>query len=194
FPASRCLSLAALARVAALVFIVATSIGLAACKSGNQVAAKGSGATEPRAVKTAPATEVSMERTVPVTGTLAAYEQATLSAKVPGRVQSISVDLGSVVKQGQLIAQIEQQDYKLRLAQAEAALAQARARVGLSPDGQDEKVNPEETGTVRQARAQLEDAKVKFDRAVALSQKGVISHAQFEAAEVDHKVALSRYQ
>src|SRR5262249_50571911 len=117
-----------------------------------------------------------------------------ISAKVPGRVQSISVDLGSVVKQGQTIAQIEQQDYKLRLAQAEAALAQARARVGLSPDGQDEKVNPEETGTVRQARAQLEDAKIKYDRAVALSQKGVISHAQFEAAEVDHKVALSRYQ
>ena len=135
-----------------------------------------------------------MEQTVTVTGTLAAYDQATVSAKVPGRMKSISVDLGSVVKQGQIIAQIEQQDYQLRLQQAEAALAQARARVGLPPEGKDDRIDPEKTGTVRQAQALLDDAKLKFERARNLVQRGVLAKAQLDAAESEYKVALSRYQ
>ncbi|HSB08436.1 MAG TPA: efflux RND transporter periplasmic adaptor subunit [Blastocatellia bacterium] len=135
-----------------------------------------------------------MERTVTVTGTLAAYDQATVSAKVPGRLGSISVDLGSVVKQGQKVAQIEPQDYQLRLQQAEAALAQARAKVGLPPEGKDDRVEVENTGTVRQAQALLDDAKLKLERARSLFQRGVLPRAQLDGADAEHKVALSRYQ
>jgi RND family efflux transporter MFP subunit len=169
---------------------------VSACKSGYPVSAKNAAfdLKEARQVKVALVTEVSMERAVTVTGTLAAYDQATVSAKVPGRVQTIIVDLGSVVKQGQMIAQLDSQDYKLRLQQAEAALAQARARVGLSPDGKDDRINPEETGTVRQARALLDDAKLKRERASSLFAQGVIAQAQLDAADADLKVAMSRYQ
>jgi RND family efflux transporter MFP subunit len=99
-----------------------------------------------------------------------------------------------VVRKGQVIAQLEQQDYKLRVQQAEAAMAQARARLGLSPDGADDRVSAEETGTVRQAKAVLDDAKVKRDRAAKLVQQGVVSRAELDTAESDYKVALSRYQ
>ena len=167
------------------------------CKSGYPVSAKnnaGSDSREARTVKTTRASEVAMEQTVTVTGTLAAYDQATVSAKVPGRVKSIAVDLGSVVRQGQIIAQLEQQDYQLRLQQAEAGLAQARARIGLSPEGADDRVDPEKTGTVRQAQALLEDSKLKLDRAQNLFQRGVLPKAQLDGAEADYKVAQSRYQ
>lgn len=169
----------------------------AACKSGYPVSARnspGAETKEPRQVKVARASQVSMEQMVTVTGTLAAYDQATVSAKVPGRVKSIAVDLGSVVKQGQIIAQIEQQDYQLRLQQAEAALAQARARVGLPPEGKDDRIDPEKTGTVRQAQALLDDAKLKLERAESLFQRGVLAKAQLDGAEAEYKVALSRYQ
>jgi multidrug efflux pump subunit AcrA (membrane-fusion protein) len=43
-----------------------------------------------------------MERAVIAVGSLTAREQATLSVKVPGRLQTMAVDLGSVVKQGDL--------------------------------------------------------------------------------------------
>jgi RND family efflux transporter MFP subunit len=135
-----------------------------------------------------------MEQTVTVTGTLAAYDQATVSAKVPGRLKSIAVDLGSVVKQGQTIAQLEQQDYQLRLQQAEAGLAQARARLGLPPEGNDDRIDPVKTGTVRQAQALLDDAKLKLQRAENLVQRGVLARAQLEGADAEYKVALSRYQ
>jgi RND family efflux transporter MFP subunit len=174
--------------------IVCTSV---ACKSDYPVSARnnpGAEAREPRQVKVARVSEISMESAVTVTGTLAAYDQATVSAKVPGRVKSIAVDLGSVVRQGQIIAQLEQQDYQLRLQQSEAALAQARARVGLPPEGKDDRIDPEKTGTVRQAQAVLDETKLKLERAENLVQRGVLAKAQLDAAEAEHKVALSRYQ
>jgi RND family efflux transporter MFP subunit len=177
----------------ALAVVATTSAG---CKSGYPASAQNrpKEATEPKPVKLARVTELTMERTVTVTGMLTAYEQATLSAKVPGRLQSITVDLGSVVRRGQVIAQLEQQDYLYRVKQAEAALAQARARLGLALDGKDDHVDPEETGTVRQARALLDDARLKRERAVKLLEKGVIAQAQMDAADAEYKVALSRYQ
>jgi RND family efflux transporter MFP subunit len=135
-----------------------------------------------------------MERTITVTGTLAAYDQATISAKVPARLKTISVDLGTVVRKGQLIAQLEQQDYQLRLQQAEAGLAQARARLGLSPEGKDETINLEQTGTVRQARALLDEAVLKRERASSLLNQGVISQAEMDAVDASLKVAQSRHQ
>lgn len=185
----------ALTRLTMALALAALALAGAACKSGYPVSAKNaSEAKEARAVKTAQVSEIPMERAVTVSGTLAAQDQATVSAKVPGRVQTISVDLGSVVRKGQSLAQLEQQDYALRLQQAEAALAQARARVGLAPDGKDEQVDPEKTSTVRQARALLDDAKLKLERAKSLLEKGVIAQAQLDTAEADYKVALSRYQ
>jgi RND family efflux transporter MFP subunit len=138
--------------------------------------------------------ETPMERAVTVTGALAAYDQVTLSAKVPGHMQKIDVDLGTVVKKSQLIAQLDQQDYRLRLQQAEAAMSQARARLGLSPDGEDDRVDAEQTATVRQARAVLDDAKIKLDRNTGLFKGGVISQAEMDTADSSYKVALSRYQ
>ena len=182
---------------------VACSLTLAAllvssgCKSGYPVAStRNSPAAEsgPREVKTLLVSEVAMEETVSVTGTLAAQEQATISAKVPGRVRAIPVDLGTLVRKGQLLAELEPRDAQLRLQQAEAALAQARARVGLSPDGPDEKVNIEQTGTVAQARAILDEAVLKRDRSARLYQQGVISQAELDTVEAGLKVAQSRYQ
>ena len=184
-----------LTTLAAAVGLAVAALSGAACKSGYPVSARNAAATvEPRTVHIAQVSEIPVENAVTVAGTLAAQDQATVSAKVPGRVQTIGVDLGSVVRKGQLIAQLEQQDYNLRLQQAEAALAQARARVGLTPDGKDEQVDPEKTATVRQARALLDDAKLKLERARSLLEKGVIAQAQLDAAEADYKVALSRYQ
>lgn len=170
---------------------------VAGCKSeypsGTQQARAGD-AKAARQVKTARVEETPFGEAVTANGTLAAYDQTTASVKVPGRLRSITVDLGSVVRRGQLIAQVEPQDYTLRVQQAEAALAQARARLGLSPDGRDDKVNPEQTGTVRQARAVLDEARVNRDRSARLVEQGVVARSDFDAADAAYKVALSRYQ
>ena len=171
--------------------------GASACKSDYPSSGKAASPDtkgQPRQVKTVKVVEMPIGQTVTVNGTLAAYDHTTLSIKVPGRLQTISIDLGSVVHKGQVIAQVEPQDYKLRVQQVEASLAQARARLGLSPDGKDDRVTAEETGTVRQAKAVLDEAKLKRDRATKLIQQGVIPRAEYDTVDSDYKVALSRYQ
>ena len=66
--------------------------------------------------------------------------------------------------------------------------------MGLSPEGKDDRIVTEETGTVRQAQALLDDAKLKLERADSLFKRGVLAKAQLDGAEAEHKVALSRYQ
>ncbi len=171
--------------------------GAIACKSdypASGKAATGDPKSQPRQVKTVKVAEMPIGETVIVNGNLAAFDRTTVGMKVPGRLQTITIDLGSVVHKGQVIAQLEQEEYKLRVQQSEAALAQARARLGLSPDGADDRVSAEETGTVRQAKAVLEDAKLKRDRAAKLVQQGITPRAEYDTVDSEYKVAVSRYQ
>src|SRR5258708_23965359 len=182
---------------AAIVLLVAFVCCSASCKSDYPASGKAASPdskTQPRQVKTAKVSEMPIGETVTVNGTLAAYDRVTVSMKVPGRLQTITVDLGSVVHKGQSIAQLEQQDYKLRVQQNEAALAQARARLGLSPDGADDRISAEQTGTVRQAKAVLDDSKLKNNTAAKLVDQGLVSRAELDTACSDYKVQLSRYQ
>src|SRR3989440_428055 len=183
-------SIVAGACLIALLFSVACKSDYPAASRQNRPGdAKGA-----RQVKTARVEETPFGESVTANGTLAAYDQTTASVKVPGRLRTITVDLGSVVRRGQVIAQVEPQDYNLRIQQAEAALAQARARVGLSADGKDDKVNPEQTGTVRQAQAVLDEARLSRDRAAKLVEQGIIARSEFDSVNANYKVAVSRYQ
>ena len=154
----------------------------------------GAGGGGARPVKVARVEELPVGASVNVTGTLAAQDEATLSIKVPGRLSTITIDLGSVVRKGQTVAEVEQQDYKLRVQQAEAALQQARARLGLQPQGDDDRFDPEVTGTVRQARAVLEEARQNRQRVAALVESGVVARAEYEGADAAFKVAQGKYQ
>jgi len=172
-------------------------VSIVGCKSDYPASGRAANAdarSQVRQVKTVQVAETPIGETVTVNGTLAAYDQATVGTKVAGRLQSISVDFGTVVRKGQAIAKLEPQDYQLRVQQAEAALAQARARVGLSPDGGDDRVTLDQTGTVREAKAVLEESKAKRDRAARLINQGIIPKAEMDTADADYKVATSRYQ
>jgi len=185
------------ASVFARLFFVSVALLTTACESGYPAAAKQTQVSDKelsRQVKTLTVREIPLERTIAVLGSLAAYDQAVLSTKVPGRVLRILVDFGSGVEKGQILAEIEPRDYQLQEQQAEAALAQARVRLGLSPTGKDTQIDPEQTGTVKQARAVLNEADQKRDRFAALVEKGFIAKAEFDAADAAYKVALSQYQ
>jgi RND family efflux transporter MFP subunit len=182
--------------------LTAFALGLCALLSGCQ--SQGSvGAEEqkskpagppPREVKVTPAAERTIARTVSATGTLAADDQVVLGTKVAGRLAETTVDLGTRVKKGQLVGRLDQSDFKLRVEQAEAALQQARVRLGLSATGTDEKVDPEQTAVVRQARAMMDDARLTRDRSIKLAQQELIARAQLDTAEAALQVAEGRYQ
>ena len=180
------------------VTALALSLTLLLCGCGGQGAVaeeqKKPAGPPPREVKVTPAAERTVARTVSATGTLAADDQVVLGTKVAGRLADITVDLGTRVKRGQMIGKLDQSDFKFRVDQAEAALQQARVRLGLSPTGSDEKVDPEQTAIVRQARAMMDDARLTRDRSIRLAQQELIARAQLDTAEAALQVAEGRYQ
>ena len=151
-------------------------------------------AGEARQVEVSPARADSLVRKIAVTGTLAAEEQVTLSMKVAGRLDQLSVDLGSRVTQGQVLARLVPTDFNLRENQARAALQQARARLGLPLDGGDNRIDIEQTAIVRSARALLDEARLNRDRTETFVQRGISAKATLDAAEAALQVADSRYQ
>lgn len=151
-------------------------------------------AAKPRPVTVATAQTRPMEQIAIATGSLAAQEQATLSVKVPGRLHTIAVDLGSVVKKGDLIARVDPADYELRVRQAAAALSQARALLGLPLDNTNDVVELEKTSLVRQARAVLDEAAKNRDRVQNLTKTGISPASELDTAESAYIVAVNRYE
>lgn len=148
----------------------------------------------PREIRLVAVEKGSLPRTVTVTGTLAADEEVVASFKVAGRTSELAVDLGSSVRRNQVIARLDPTDFLLRIEQAEAALRQTRARLGLSPEGTDERVDPEKTAPVREARAVLDEARLNRDRAAKLLEKNYISKMDLDSAVSRLLVAEGRYQ
>ncbi len=179
---------------------------LSGCKSGgapNAVAkdtkggGKGGEANAPRNVRLVPVTQQTLNQTVTATGTLAADDQAALSFRVAGRLAQLSVDLGTVVKKGQAIARLDPLDFKQRVDTADAALQQARVRLGLAPLGskaEDDKIVAENTSLVRQARAVLDQSRRARDRASQLVAQGIQAQAELDRTDSDFKVAEGKYQ
>jgi multidrug resistance efflux pump len=168
-------------RASALVLTLLLAFSAGCKKKTDQRPEKES--AQVREVRLIAAEERPLERTIEVSGTLAADEQVTVAAKVPGRIASVAIDLASPVKTGDLIAQIEPTDFRLRVDQAAAAVSQARVQLGLPPDGNDDTVDPESTAIVRQALATQEQARAARSRADALAKDGLSSAAEQESAQ-----------
>jgi len=97
-------------------------------------------------------------------GYVVAQRKAAVASKVTGRLVSLMVEEGSRVKEGQVIARLENEDAIAAREQAEANLKVTRANL----EG---------------ARAELEEASLTFNRDKQLIAKGVISRAQYDTSE-----------
>ena len=176
-----------------VVALAVASLLFAGCSgpySGPAVSAK---EAKPVSVRTFKVRPEGIPEVVSATGELLALEQATIGAKVPGRVTQLHVDLGSQVQAGQALAEIEKEDYELRVRQAEALVSQARARLGIL-DRADDNVSIEETAMVRQAAAALKEARFVFQTTEKLQQEGVMSRIDMEKAQVRFQGAEAAYQ
>ncbi len=122
----------------------------------------------PLEVKVARPARGEIVRFITLPGTLRANQQATLYAKVPGYLKSISVDKGDAVKAGQAIAEIEVPElladrakYQAEMKVAEIGYERASAAQKKAPD----LVMPQ---SVDDARGKFEIAKANLERTETL--------------------------
>jgi RND family efflux transporter MFP subunit len=83
----------------------------------------------PRPVKVAQVERRDFRPTVKTTGTLVPRRHAELPALVGGKIARLPVDVGSLVRRGDLLFEVRTVDYELALQRAEATLAGAEVAV-----------------------------------------------------------------
>ncbi len=164
------------------VALLAVLITLFSCSSEKKATADTrAAAPEILTVKTAPAELRSVERSILITGSLQPDESVSVSSEVAGRVSRIGGDFGQTVRKGQVVAELETTEFQIDIDRKRAAISQTLARLGLDPNNFEK--TPVSTPTIRQAVAQLEDAKSKYDSAAKLVQSGDISRERFVELE-----------
>src|SRR5947207_1398590 len=110
--------------VTACLFASACSRNQRSPEATAEAKASASAAAPPVDVATAVAISRGLQRGVEVVGSLVADEEVVVSAQAPGELAQLNVDFGSFVARGQIIAQIDSRDAKLKVEQAEATMKQ----------------------------------------------------------------------
>lgn len=103
-------------------------------------------------------------------GYVAAQRKAAVASKVTGRLISIAVEEGDVVKKGDVIARLENED---------SAAAQKQASANLEAS----------LAEVERVKAELYDAKTNMDRQRELLAKDYISRLEYDSADARYKKA-----
>lgn len=130
--------------------------------------------------------------TVRCQGSLMADETTVVSAKVAGRTAAVLFEIGDFVAAGQILVEIDSEEFQLQAEQADAQLAQARAAVGLAPDAPLESLNPDNAPPVREAKAVLDEATKALARINSLAGSDVVTDNDLELAVAAEKVATAR--
>jgi len=105
-------------------------------------------------------------------GYVVAQRKAAVSSKATGRLARLFVEEGKVVKNGEIVASLENEDLKATVEEAKAGLSVARA-------------------LLKNAEAELVDATLQFNRQQSLRESKAISEQAFDAAEARYKKAVA---
>ncbi|HEY6122797.1 MAG TPA: efflux RND transporter periplasmic adaptor subunit [Pyrinomonadaceae bacterium] len=158
-----------------------------------------------------------LRNTVTATGTLQAVTTVQVGSQASGTISALYADFNSIVKKGQVIAQLDPAVSKAQVDQSRANLEQARAslqqavagvansRAGIT-DAQAKAAAAGSTAQGEQAnvssaqanlavlKAQLDDAASFLHQQESLVQSGVIAQRDLETAQTAYKAAEAKYQ
>ena len=183
---------AALAGCLLLATLAAGGCGNAKSKPNAGENARGKSATSESAmvVNTTKAVAREVPAYIQATGSLLADETSDVAPQVSGQVVATPVNVGDFIKQGAVIARLNDRDARLRLQQAQADLKQAiavirqaEARLGLGPNGEFN------ASTIPEVRA----AAANYDQAVAQLRLAEANEQRYRDLVVTGDVAQSVY-
>ena len=179
------------------VFVLGVGITLAGCSKGVPSGGRVNASATVR-IQSVTAREETFPRRVEAVGSLLAVDESTVSSQVEGPVTQIAVDVGDVVKEGQVMVSIDPTELQYAVETQRAAVRQVRAQLGIGPDDPPPN-DPSKVALVQRAAADLFDAKQKFDRAQALFQSQLISpedrdsaSARYENARASRDLAIQQ--
>jgi RND family efflux transporter MFP subunit len=188
-------------RIAAATLLVLATVAIQACATANgetggekaaSSASEGKSASAaPVDVIAQPVVERSITRTLRVTGSLTADEQAEVSAETSGRIVKTPVERGSHVGQGALLVQIAADQTAAQMEEAQANADRIRAGLAL---GANDALDVERVPNVANAKAELSLAEADFARFKSLLDQRIVSQAEFDQQRTRVEAARQRYE
>jgi len=147
-------------------------------------------------VKAAPAASaISRDGLIAAPGRVEAVsEEIRVSSELSGRLHSVPVEEGDRIRKGQVLAQIENEDYFARVAAAEATLAQRQAELLRVVNGARSQERRAAEASMQAAKAVLDNAHREADRRRNLADRDMISRDEAERYERAYQVAQAEYE
>jgi len=120
-------------------------------------------------------------------------EEVRVSSELSGRLKDVKVEEGDRVRRGEVLGELENSDYRARVATAEAELAQREAELRRTINGSRAEERREAEAAKQAGKAVLENAKSEAERRRGLAQRGVISRDEADRYERAFQVAQAEY-
>jgi len=134
------------------------------------------------------------DNTLKISGNIEAHE-SVVSFKVPGRIVGLPVEEGQYLQQGDLIARLDDEDYRQQVKVDEATVAMRDAELALALAGSRTQEIKAAEQTVRDAQSDLELKRLQFQRRnEALLEEQAISQEDRDTAASELKRAQAIYE
>jgi HlyD family secretion protein len=117
-------------------------------------------------------------------GTVFPREQATVAAKVSAQIKQMPLLKNRVVRAGEVVATLESRDLQAQRAEAVAALNEALANARSITTGTIPQTNAQDEKALRDARANVSNARNTYERRLLLYNQGGISKKDLEASQL----------
>jgi multidrug efflux pump subunit AcrA (membrane-fusion protein) len=131
---------------------------------------------------------------VTATGTIAAYRESKIGPKISGRCERIFVEEGDHIKEGQMLARLDQSSLIIAKKQAQAALATAKATLNKVLAGTRQELIEQAEADFTSAKANLDWAQKEFARNEALYRRHVVSEKSLDSIKMQLQVAEAQYK
>jgi len=128
-----------------------------------------------------------------LSGNIEAHE-SLVSFKVQGRVVELPVEEGQSIQAGELLARLDNDDYKQRVLTGEASVRVRQSNLALTLAGTREQEIKAAQQTMLDAQADMQQKKLDYDRAQRLFSEGVISAQEHDLAGTALKRSQATFQ
>lgn len=174
---------------------LALSLLLTSCspRDGAKPSPSSSAAAAPIEVETVVARSAVLPEDISAVGTFQAISSVNISPKASGPLVSVPVHTGQFVPQGGVIMQQDTSDLEMAIRQDRADLAAEQTRLGLTGLNQELK-SDRDVPSVRKARANLENARLQWERNRNLYRADLIAQKDLQDAKTSFLTAQADYQ
>lgn len=120
-------------------------------------------------------------------------EAIKIGSELSGRLKSVNVEEGDAIRRGQVLAELENADYRAQVESSRANVVARQAALRKVINGARRQERDQAWSSVNEARAVMQDAESELHRRQELFSAGVVSREELERYAREADVAKAKY-